>query len=201
MEELEEMIISMLAIVLAFSIAVWGIGVIFTPGFAIKAIILLFTVGIGFMTHEMGHKYAAEKFGSPTRFMMWPQGILLMLLIAPLGFVFAAPGAVYIFKRLGRRENGIISLAGPLMNMLLFVIFAGIIILSNLFNIGLSSTVYMICTLGMWINALLATFNLLPIFILDGAKIIAWDFKIWLAAFVIALMMLFSFSSIATVGV
>lgn len=200
MEELQEMLISMLAIVLAFSIAVWGIGVIFTSGFAIKAIILMFTVGIGFMTHEMGHKYAAEKFGSPTRFVMWPQGIIFMLLLAPLGFVFAAPGAVYIFKRMGRRENGIISLAGPLMNMLLFVIFAGVIFLSSIFNFGLSSTVYRICALGMWINAMLATFNLLPIFILDGAKIMAWDFKIWLAAFVIALMMLFSFSSIATIG-
>jgi Zn-dependent protease len=200
MEELQEMLISMLAIVLAFSIAVWGIGVIFTSGFAIKAIILMFTVGIGFMTHEMGHKYAAEKFGSPTRFVMWPQGIIFMLLLAPLGFVFAAPGAVYIFKRMGRRENGIISLAGPLMNMLLFVIFAAIIFLSSIFHFSLSSTVYMICALGMWINAMLATFNLLPIFILDGAKVMAWDFKIWLAAFVIALMMLFSFSSIATIG-
>jgi Zn-dependent protease len=200
MEELQEMLISMLAIVLAFSIAVWGIGVIFTSGFAIKAIILMFTVGIGFMTHEMGHKYAAEKFGSPTRFVMWPQGIIFMLLLAPLGFVFAAPGAVYIYKKMGRRENGIISLAGPLMNMLLFVIFAGVIFLSSIFNFGLSSTVYMICALGMWINAMLATFNLLPIFILDGAKVMAWDFKIWLAAFVIALMMLFSFSSIATIG-
>jgi len=200
MEELQEMLISMLAIVLAFSIAVWGIGVIFTSGFAIKAIILMFTVGIGFMTHEMGHKYAAEKFGSPTRFVMWPQGIIFMLLLAPLGFVFAAPGAVYIFKRMGRRENGIISLAGPLMNMLLFVIFAGVIFLSSIFHFSLSSTVYMICALGMWINAMLATFNLLPIFILDGAKVMAWDFKIWLAAFVIALMMLFSFSSIATIG-
>ena len=200
MEELQEMLISMLAIVLAFSIAVWGIGVIFTSGFAINAIILMFTVGIGFMTHEMGHKYAAEKFGSPTRFVMWPQGIIFMLLLAPLGFVFAAPGAVYIFKRMGRRENGIISLAGPLMNMLLFVIFAAIIFLSSIFHFSLSSTVYMICALGMWINAMLATFNLLPIFILDGAKVMAWDFKIWLAAFVIALMMLFSFSSIATIG-
>jgi Zn-dependent protease len=200
MEELQEMLISMLAIVFAFSIAVWGIGVIFTSGFAIKLLILMFTVGIGFMTHEMGHKYAAEKFGSPTRFVMWPQGIIFMLLLAPLGFVFAAPGAVYIFKRMGRRENGIISLAGPLMNMLLFVIFAGVIFLSSIFHFSLSSTVYMICALGMWINAMLATFNLLPIFILDGAKVMAWDFKIWLAAFVIALMMLFSFSSIATIG-
>ena len=198
MEEIQEMIVAMLAIVVAFSIAVWGFGVFFQSDFFVKGIILLFTIGIGFISHEMGHKYAAEKFGSPSRFMMWPQGILLMLLIAPFGFIFAAPGAVYIFKRMNTRENGIVSLAGPMVNMILFLIFALILILSNLFNFGLSSVVLMVCTLGMWINALLATFNLLPIFILDGAKVIRWDFKIWLGAFLIALFMMFSHGTIAS---
>ncbi|MEM4159933.1 MAG: hypothetical protein QXH18_01790, partial [Candidatus Micrarchaeia archaeon] len=96
MNEIEEMIISMLAIMVAFTIAVWGIGVFFQPGLIYKLLIIGFTVGIGFMTHEMGHKYAAEKFGSPSRFVMWPQGLLLMFLLAPFGFIFAAPGAVYI---------------------------------------------------------------------------------------------------------
>ncbi len=198
MEEIQEMIISMLAIVVAFSIAVWGFGVFFQSDFFVKGIILLFTIGIGFISHEMGHKYAAEKFGSPSRFMMWPQGILLMLLIAPLGFIFAAPGAVYIFKRMNTRENGIVSLAGPMVNMILFLIFALILILSNIFGFGLSSIVAMICVVGMQINALLATFNLLPIFILDGAKVIKWDFKIWLGAFIIAIFMMFSYSTIAS---
>ena len=199
MEEIQEMIVSMLAIVVAFSIAVWGFGVFFQSDFFIKGIILLFTIGIGFISHEMGHKYAAEKFGSPSRFMMWPQGILLMLLIAPFGFIFAAPGAVYIFKRMTTRENGIVSLAGPMVNMMLFLLFALILIFSSLFEFGLSSVVLMICTLGMWINALLAMFNLLPIFILDGAKVIKWDFKIWLGAFLIALFMFFSHSTIASI--
>jgi Zn-dependent protease len=121
-----------------------------------------------------------------------------MFLLAPLGFIFAAPGAVYIFKRMGREENGIVSLAGPVMNMILFVIFAGVILLSNLFNFGLSETVFMICYLGMWINALLAAFNLLPLFILDGAKVMAWNWKIWLAAFIVALLMVFNFQTIAS---
>ena len=198
MNELEEMIISMVAIMVAFTIAVWGINVFFQSGFIYKLMIIGFTVGIGFMTHEMGHKYAAEKFGSPTRFVMWPQGLLLMFLLAPFGFIFAAPGAVYIFKRMGRTENGIVSLAGPLMNMILYTVFAAIIILSGMLQFKLSETVFLIAVIGMQINALLSTFNLLPIFILDGAKVINWDFKIWLGAFLISLMMLFNYGVIAS---
>lgn len=200
MNEIEEMIISMLAIMVAFTIAVWGIGVFFQPGLVYKLLIIGFTVGIGFMTHEMGHKYAAEKFGSPSRFVMWPQGLLFMFLLAPFGFIFAAPGAVYIFKRMGRVENGIVSLAGPVMNMILYLIFAAILILSGIFQFKLSEPVFLISVIGMQINALLATFNLLPILILDGAKVMNWDFKIWLAAFLISLFMLFSYTSIASLA-
>ncbi|MCX8202567.1 MAG: site-2 protease family protein [Candidatus Micrarchaeota archaeon] len=198
MNEIEEMLISMIAIMVAFSIALWGIGVFFQSGFVYKLLIIGFTVGIGFMTHEMGHKYAAEKFGSPSRFVMWPQGLLLMFLLAPFGFIFAAPGAVYIFKRMGRVENGIVSLAGPVMNMMIYVIFAAILILSGVFNFALSEPVFLIAVIGMQINALLATFNLLPIFILDGAKVMNWDFKIWLAAFILSLLMLFNYGTIAS---
>ena len=193
------MIIAMLAIVVAFSIATGGgLGVFFQPNFFIMGIVFLFTIGISFIAHEMGHKYAAERFGSPSRFIMWPQGILFMLLLAPLGFIFAAPGAVYIFKRMNTRENGIVSLAGPMVNMILYLMFALILIASSVFGFGLSSVVSAICVIGMQINALLATFNLLPIFILDGAKVIKWDFKVWLGAFVISLLMLFTYGTIAS---
>lgn len=200
MDEITEILISMFAITIAFTIALWGLDSFFKPGFLNRLVLVAFTVGIGFMIHEMGHKYAAEKFGSPSRFVMWPQGLLLMFLLVPFGFVFAAPGAVYIFKRMGRTENGIVSLAGPLMNILLYLIFAAVIILSGVMHFKLTETVFMISVIGMQINAWLAVFNLLPIFVLDGAKVMNWDFKIWLAAFVIAILMLFSVSSVASLA-
>ncbi|MCS7109460.1 MAG: site-2 protease family protein [Candidatus Micrarchaeota archaeon] len=198
MNEIEEMIISMIAIIIAFSIALWGLDFFTESDFLYKVIIIGFTVGIGFMTHEMGHKYAAEKFGSPSRFIMWPEGLLIMFLLAPFGFIFAAPGAVYIFKRMGRVENGIVSLAGPVMNMILYSIFALILLLSAFFGFKLSQTVIMIASFGMYINALLATFNLLPIFVLDGAKVMNWDFKIWLLAFVLSILMFINHGAIVS---
>lgn len=191
MEELQEITIAMLALVAACTIAWWdsfqAIGIGILPAF----IVLFFTIGIGFIGHEMGHKWAAERFGTASRFVMWPSGLLLMLLFAVLfGFIFAAPGAVYIFARhLSRRENGMISLAGPAINILFCLIFSAVLLLPAA-GIRLATMVLLIARFGIQINAFLAFFNLIPFFILDGAKIMRWNFWIWLGAVLMAVGMM-----------
>ena len=195
MEEIEDMIIAMVAIVIAVAVAFYGIEVFFTKDFLVVAAVLFFTIGIGFISHELGHKYMAERYGSAARFVMWPTGILLMLVLAlsPLRLIFAAPGAVYIFKRfMSNKENGIISLAGPVVNIILYFFFAAILVSSNVFNFELAKIVKDISVIGLQINALLAMFNLLPIFILDGAKVFRWNVGVWAGAFVLSLWMMFN---------
>lgn len=145
--------------------------------FFLFLIVFIFTIGIGFVLHELSHKAVAIAYGARSRFMMWPQGLLLMFITSLFGFVFAAPGAVYIFaKQITIKENGIISAAGPLMNIFISLVF--------LFFYKLSPAKAFfplnIWMFGAYINALLAAFNMLPIFPLDGSKIISWNFPVWL---------------------
>ncbi|MDL5503279.1 MAG: hypothetical protein QSU88_08685, partial [Candidatus Methanoperedens sp.] len=119
--EIIHIIISWLAISYAFAILLlWSksgtrpsgeelVNGIFNP-----LVISLFTVGISFIIHEMSHKIVAQRYGSWAEFRMSPIMLLLMLvLVYQFGILFAAPGAVMIYGgNVGRRENGLISLAG-----------------------------------------------------------------------------------------
>ncbi|WP_245618649.1 hypothetical protein [Methanogenium cariaci] len=81
-------------------------------------------MGAAFILHEMAHKFTAMKFGYYAAFRK-DNGMLLMgvALAALVGVVFAAPGATVIYGQPGRdmskKENGIISVAGPVVNLCL----------------------------------------------------------------------------------
>jgi Zn-dependent protease len=72
------------------------------------------------------HKFVSERYGFQAAFRMWPQGLMLALVLSAFtGFVFAAPGATYIEGYgIKTKENGIISLAGPLTNIVIALLFA-----------------------------------------------------------------------------
>lgn len=138
--------------------------------------IILIATGTGFIFHELAHKFAAIYYGAKAQFRMWPLGLGLAILMAlTLGFVFAAPGAVYIWgKNITRKENGIISLAGPFANFVTSIISIIILLfITNNFWIILFSTV-------AYVNAFLGIFNLIPIPPLDGSKVFVWNKLIWL---------------------
>jgi Zn-dependent protease len=136
--------------------------------------IALITVGVGFIIHEMAHKFMAIHFGYWAEFRKDNVMLLVAVVMASLvGFVFAAPGATVIYsndgRMLSREENGIISAAGPAVNLLLCIPFA------VLFLLGGSSILALVGLAGIQINAMLATFNMLPVSILDGKKVLAWS--------------------------
>ncbi len=193
MQEIKEIFISAVALAIAFSIAFsggyrgitsLGIGVFFMS---------IIAVSLSFVLHELGHRYAARRFNCHAEYKMWPQGLILAMAFSMFGFVFAAPGAVMVYPKsdiwgtkasVSRKKFGLISAAGPAMNLLL----AGIFFLSSLV---IQSDIFL---LGIMINIWLALFNMIPIPPLDGSKIFAWDKRIWLGlfAFIAVLFLLFN---------
>ena len=181
-KELKDLVVSALLLALAFGIAFsGGFLALFQPGRLISLFFLaLVGVSVGFVLHELGHRFVAKRFGCFAEYRMWTTGLILAVMCSLFGFVFAAPGAVLIHPgrnlwgrpSLTKQRFGVISIAGPSMNICLAVVF---IILNALYP-------SLVFSLGARINIWLAMFNLIPFGPLDGAKIFNWDKKVWLAA-------------------
>lgn len=141
----------------------------------------LLIVGLVFLAHEaVGHKLVAQHYGCFAEYRMWPVGLLLALITSLFGFIFAAPGAVYISPvtrrqfaftvvHLTRKEHGIIALAGPAVNIGLG---AGLLALGLVWPAGL-------LRVAARFSAFLAIFNMLPMPPLDGEKVMGWSRAAW----------------------
>lgn len=142
-------------------------------------IVSAIAVGTGFVLHEMAHRQVARKFGYYSEFRAWPMGLVLALILPIFtGFIFAAPGATYIYgENISRKENGIISIAGPLTNIGLAIIFFTITLFNALFI--QTAWLYSILLTATFVNLGLAFFNMIPIPPLDGSKVIIWNPIIW----------------------
>lgn len=141
-------------------------------------IISLITVGISFIFHEMGHKFVAQQYGAWAEFRMSFGMLLLAIYMAwQIGILFAAPGAVQIFgPHITKKQYGKIAASGPVMN--LFLAFAFMPLLTD------TGFLYDIGRLGVIINLLLAGFNMLPISVLDGRKVLAWNPIVYIGLFI-----------------
>lgn len=126
------------------------------------------TVGLGFLLHELGHKVVAVRFGQLAEFRADYSMLGLAILAALAGFLFAAPGAVHHRGRITERENGLIALAGPLVNVALAVVFLPPALVGSGFVAAAGS-------LGVTINVLLAGFNMIPFGPLDGRTVLDWS--------------------------
>jgi Zn-dependent protease len=140
----------------------------------ISLVILLFSA----ILHEIAHGVAAERLGDPTarlagRLTLNPKNHIdpMMSLALPLILLFAGspiiigaakPVPVDPFNfRDGRKDLALVSLAGPLTNVAIAIIFSFIL---KIFPLEIIAIV-------VHLNLLLAIFNLIPIPPLDGSKI------------------------------
>jgi Zn-dependent protease len=141
---------------------------------------------IGLTFHEFSHAWAANRLGDSTardagRLTLNPLAHLDLLGTVALvvaGFGWAKPCPVDASRfRSPRRDMALVALAGPVANMLLAIVIS--ILLHVLAPLGFedwiysSSVILLIVVRGVWINVVLAVFNLIPIPPLDGSRIVA----------------------------
>ena len=87
------------------------------------------------------------------------------------------PGATIIYSpRFTKKEEGYVSLAGPLTNFVVFIAFFGL-------SFIVPSTGLLHDTVGitMLISLIIAFFNMLPVYPLDGSKVLRWNFTTYFA--------------------
>jgi len=170
-------------------------------------LLTILVIGTGFLGHELAHKFSAQQYGCWAEFKLWTVGAIMALLFAVISqgnFIFAAPGAVYIASRssyfgegIDRKANGIISLAGPLVNVGAAAIFVLALVASSALGFGdlIIGHSFHFLFEGVLINIWLGAFNMIPFFILDGQKVFTWDRRVW-AAVAIPLWIAFAIISL-----
>jgi len=184
--------------------------------FIYALLILLFSA----IVHEVSHGFSAKFQGDNTAEVagrltlnplphLDPFGSVILPLLLALPALFGAPVFIigwakpvpFNLNNLRNKKWGpaLVAMAGPLSNISIAVIFG------LLFRVFLGSTIFppalmIFLAIIIWINLLLAVFNLLPIPPLDGSKILfvlfpySWrNIETWLEKYGFFLILLFIF--------
>lgn len=159
-----------------------------------EIILILGIILFSAILHEIAHGYVADRLGDPTarllgRLTLDPRPhidpvmsilIPLMLILSgsPVIFGGAKPVPVDEFNlRDGRKDMALVSLAGPLTNLIIAIIAAALFHITQLPLASALIPDFFLYFLSFFFalvvrfNLLLAIFNLLPIPPLDGSKI------------------------------
>jgi len=150
----------------------------------------IFAFVVAITIHETAHAWMADKLGDPTARLMGRLSLnplvhydrvgttlLLVLVVAraigipviPFGWAKPVVFDPYNLKN-PRRDSALISLAGPVSNILLAFVLSIILRLTFSF-LPLALTLSLFIYPAVMLNVVLALFNLVPIHPLDGGKI------------------------------
>jgi len=169
---------------------------------AIHIILSLVAVFTAIVLHEVSHGYVAFRLGDPTpkqhgRLTLNPVAhidpigtilvpLVLVLFKSPILFGWAKPVPINPnYFRNPFKGMLYVAIAGPLMNIALAVVSAGIgrLILSalsvslpigNTFGANLMSTGFYLLGVFVIMNVILAVFNMIPIPPLDGSRVLTY---------------------------
>ncbi|MBO0887963.1 hypothetical protein J2P12_02570 [Candidatus Bathyarchaeota archaeon] len=174
----------------SFSTRYVYLGWLSTPAAFLEVFLLtLLIIGTGFLGHELAHKFTAQRYGAWAEFKLWTVGAVMALVFAaipPGTFVFAAPGAVYIASRssyigdaMDRKTSGIISLVGPIVNVVAAAISIVLFVIFQVARVAVSINGFNPLVWAIQVNLWLGSFNMIPFFILDGQKVLTWNRAVW----------------------
>ena len=188
-EELRHIAIAVLVLSVSFTILYRDVSGFFSSNWALNTLgwfgLSLVAVTCSFLLHELAHKFVAQKMGAWAEFRMYPAGLMMGLVMSILGFLIAAPGAVMISGRINDRDNGLISIAGPVVNGALAAIFLAL-------TLKTSGEIMLMFYLIANLNIILAIFNMLPVMPFDGSKVLKWSKPVYFVTAAILLAMFFA---------
>jgi len=150
---------------------------------ALALVVATLIFAMGFILHELAHKYVAQSYGLWAEFRVNTFGVILTAISIVSPFKFIAPGAVMISGFADRDKMGLTAIAGPIVNLVITVcLLTTLPILTN-------TPIYVAVLYGAAINAFLALFNLIPLSIFDGRKVYAWNKRYWAIIFAASLIL------------
>ena len=152
-----------------------------------EQILIIAALIMSIVLHEMAHGYAANWLGDPTARLQGrlsgnplvhidPLGSVILPALLFLGhtgilFGWAKPVPYNPYNLSDQRYGEAkVAAAGPAMNIFLAIIFA--LLLRGSLELGLSTAFIDIASYVVYINLLLAFFNMIPIPPLDGSKML-----------------------------